>query len=328
MNKVRAIFAILSALYLCPPTLAQSSRPLEPKGPMRMAAPTTPRAFETPHGWVITDSPRKAEWAKTGLDQTVALFQRHFDVVIGKGVIVETRYAGFVDTLVPGQRAWTLPWRTNAFDVDGHQASARRDEHHLDGVSSLRHELAHAFFLAGVIPNLRKNQYGGDAPDWLDEAAAMIVETDGVNDMRRSAFNEQVCSGRLIPLDVFLVSEHPVFAAPKMHTMLAALRQRKLERPVMLEMRLSELGLDERAVRDFYAQASAFAQYLVTRTGDEKILGRIAQSIRASGEPTSWQQSQWFRAESRLGTASLGDDFARWAHTQAAAVPKICGVSR
>jgi hypothetical protein len=318
MMSLRRTWTLLAlAVGAAAPAFAAPTRVAERQAPAGLSADPGPRWFETSRGWILTDEVAKAEWAARSLDSAADTFERHFGVALSRGVIVETRFAGFVEALPAEQRVWTLPWTSAAFEQRG-VSKPRRDGHHLDGTSSLQHELAHAFFLSAVIPNLRKNQYGGDAPDWLDEAAAMVAETVPVSEMRRNLFRKQVCAGGLVPLDGFLRGGHPVFAAPKMKEMLDGLRARKLDRPVMLEMTLSELGLDEKSVTNFYAQARAFYDYLVFRSGDERMIGRIARAIRDSGDPAAWQGSAWFRDEMQLGDVSLADDFARWARSDAA----------
>lgn len=313
--------------FAVPPRGADPIRVTERRPPVGVSATDGPRWFESARGWVITDDVHKAEWAALGLEKAAEIFERHFGVKVPKGVIVETRYSGFVDAMPADQRVWILPWSTSAFDLEGDSEKAATDEHHLDGASSVRHELGHAFFLAVVIPNARKHQYGGDAPDWLDEAAAMIVETDAVLEKRRHVFARQVCSGRLIPLDAFLARGHPVFASPKMKKILETYRGQKIEQPVMIDLTLHELGLDEQSVGDFYAEARAVYDYLLDRSGDRRILGRVAQAIRDSGNATSWQDSKWFGEAVRLRGATLSDDFARWARSRARSRISNCGIS-
>lgn len=67
---------------------------------------------------------------------------------------------------------------------------------------AIRHEVAHLLFLNGVWPSTRgrSTRYGGDAPDWLDEAAAVAAESEGLTDARRAAFRKAARASQLIPL--------------------------------------------------------------------------------------------------------------------------------
>ena len=285
------------------------------------------RAFKSSHGWIVSDDHDKAEWAAYALAEAVTSFQRSFAVQVGRGVIAETRYVGFSDQLVEHETDWMLPWPTKSFAMDGRSAGTR-EVHHIDESSSLRHELGHAFFLAYVIPDRAKHQYGGDAPDWLDEAAAMAVETEKVAAIRRNQFHDQLCAGRLVPLDQFLVREHPIFAAPKMRAMVEKVTSQKRNKPVMVETTLTELDLTESSVADFYAQSRAVYDFLIARTGNERILGEIAADIEASGSAADWQDSDWFRAEAQLEDRSLAQDFDLWARGDADGEIDDCELSK
>ena len=277
------------------------------------------RWFRTEWGWVVAEDPRNAETGARDLRDAVAAFRAHFGVTPGRGAIFETRFAGLSEAMLVDERRWILPWRfIPAANADECAAQAGRDDHHFDRRSALRHELGHLFFLTMIIPNLRKSQYGGDAPDWLDEAAAMAAETERVTAMRRAAFAEQVRAGRLKPASAFLRDAHPVIGAPAMAAAIAAARSRQRGVPVYLEMRIEQLGLTQERIRDFYTQSRATLDYFVERTRDPRILARIARDIRDTGHPTGWTRRSWLVDALAPGAASLDSDFEAWARQVAA----------
>jgi hypothetical protein len=277
---------------------------------------SSPQRFASANGWIITDDRRKAAWAATQLDAAALRFQQHFRTRIPKGVVVESRYAALADQIPAGQRAWTLRWPTAQFRGGDRISAGHSGDHHLTPDSALRHELGHLFFINAIFPNRRRLQYGSDAPDWLDEAAAMLMETDTVRKARLDHFHEQVCNGRLVPLDRFLTREHPVFATPKVQGIIAKVRQKGPGQAATFTIPVTDLGLSKNAAADFYAQASALSQYLIRATGEQTILGKIATDIRTHGDPALWHRRESWRGAYISGPA-LNESFAEWAHTEA-----------
>ena len=189
---------------------------------------------------------------------------------------------------------------------------AAKDPHHIDNRSAFRHEIAHALFVRYIFPSTHQGQYGGDAPDWLDEAAALIVETPSVTQLRRRQFAEAVTAGRLPPLSRLLVSQHPLLMSPAIQDALAAARAAAPTVPVLMRLSVEDVGVSRTQIADFYASARGITDYLIERSGDRRILARIAAAIRKSGQPLSWVTT--LDTGQRLsGTLSAMDqDFARW----------------
>lgn len=64
-------------------------------------------------------------------------------------------------------------------------------------ISLLWHELGHQVFLRRVLPPGKRGGYGSDAPDWLDEAAAIVMETPEMKDQRRTIAASLATQGKL-----------------------------------------------------------------------------------------------------------------------------------
>jgi hypothetical protein len=289
----------------------------------RVLAPGGPKAFETEHATIITDSASKAKWADERLRDAVANFIRTFGVSPGRGLIVEMPYASYAKAIPKAQRRWTLPWMSQYFR-SGDQASAGPGEHHFDNDSGIQHELNHVFFTAALVPSTRRFQYGGDAPDWLDEAVALAGESPKVKARRRVDFTDQVCAGRLVPLERFVVQQHPLFASPAMQKFIAQQRDAAKGAPVMATIGEKQLDLPQHALADFYAQSNAVAEFLAEDSGDPNVLGRIARSHQANLEQTDGRGEGWMAAYNKSGKQPLGARFAAWALASARASKPDC----
>jgi hypothetical protein len=281
----------------------------------RVLAPGGPRAFETQHAIIITDSESKARWADERLRQAVPNFMRVFGV-----------YASYLNAIPKAQRRWTLPWMSTYFG-SGDQAAVGPAGHHFDNDSGILHELNHLFFTASVIPSTRRFQYGGDAPDWLDEAVALAAETPQVKARRRLHFHEQVCAGRLVPLERFISQQHPLFGAPAMQKIISERRASGTGAPIMMTVGVDKLGLPRNSLLDFYSQSNAIAEFLVDSTGDPKVLMRVAHSIKDSTDQPGGQHQRWILDLAGKGDQPLPAQFDTWARAAASTGKASCAAS-
>lgn len=293
----------------------------------RLMAPGGPTAFETAYGTIITDSPEKARWAEARLAAAVSNFEATFGARPNRGVVVEMPFAAFAARLPEGERRWTLPWMTQYFK-SGSQAGLRAGGHHFDNDAGMQHDLSHVFFVKSIVPNTRRPQYGGDAPDWLDEAVALSGETARVKAMRRTQFHQQVCNDRLVPLDRFLQRQHPLFETPAMQKLVSDYRASDSKKPTMMTIRVDQLGLDKDALLDFYAQSQAVTEFLAEMTEDPAILGKVGATVREAAERGDTRPDRWVDAIARVDTPSLAARFDTWAQKSARnAMPDCAGGS-
>lgn len=260
-------------------------------------------------GWIITDDAAVAAQAAEDLRAAVAAFHAHFGQTPERGAILQSRYGGLFQPLKAAGLSWQVPWQFA-------QTAPDRDGHHGDARSALRHEVAHALFLALIIPSTRKGQYGGDAPDWLDEAAAMIAETPEGAAARRRAFGELVRAGRMKPLSAFVASQHPLFESPAIKSAIEAAKASNPQSPVVLSFRASEIGMDSDAAADFYAQSHAMFDFLHQRTGDRRILAMIAQDFLATRDPLSWIDLVEKGRSRPQAIQDIDDAFRSWSETE------------
>lgn len=275
-----------------------------------------PRAYETSHGIIITDSAEKAEWADEQIRQAVPDFVNVFNQYPGRGVIVELQYADYLEKLPESQKAWVLPWMTASFGSGG-DTGAGILGHHFDNESGMQHELAHVFFGSKIIPDTRSAQYGTDAPDWFDEAVAVASEAPAVRARRQSHFYQQVCAGRLVPLGDFFEQEHPLFQSLSMQEILKQRDESSENAPTMMTVELDDLQVSRSAVLDFYAQSNALADFLAEYTGNERILGRIARWMKNRSDRSAPLDQDWIEKLTGESDRILANSFAAWAHRSA-----------
>lgn len=167
-------------------------------------------------------------------------------------------------------------------------------------VHLLRHEIGHDLFIRYLVPSTKPDQYGGDAPDWLDEMAAVAFEGETLRATRRRSAVRYAREAKLIPLQRFLTMIHPEMEAGSISPL--------SDQPVTA----FEPASDD--TPQFYVMASAFYDFLVARTRNPAIVAELATAFR-KGEPLE----QWILARTghKNGIQALNADFQAWIESDA-----------
>jgi len=164
------------------------------------------------------------------------------------------------------------------------------------------HELGHLWFTAVFWPEHAEAEpdaprhYGGPGPDWLDEAAAVVLEDDPTAAQRRDQFRalmkgETVPSvgpidGRALLLDLpgLLSREHPGLARA-----VAVAPEVAASGGVGVSFTPAGAGPRPAALdRVFYIQTRVFADYLIQTSGRPTILADIALALAAGRTFEAW----------------------------------------
>ncbi|HEU0134564.1 MAG TPA: hypothetical protein VFR28_07050 [Allosphingosinicella sp.] len=164
----------------------------------------------------------------------------------------------------PGGCAFVFPWRFPRVGTGERRLPTQ----------VLPHEIGHDLFIRLLAPRSGKEEYGGGAPDWLDEMAAIAFEDAGGVRQRRSEARRHAERGALLPLARLLSMTHPEWSA----------------RPAVAG---SKGGLTTHQPRSadtpaFYATLRALLDFLIVRTGDERIIRRLAEQARAHVPLDRW----------------------------------------
>lgn len=168
----------------------------------------------------------------------------------------------------------------------------------------LSHEIGHDLFRRYLVPSTRSQQYGTDAPDWLDESVAVAFEASEQKEERRCHALEHLRSGTLIPIQRYLTMSHPDSNATP-----GVSNSDQAQGFVLAPSFSPETPV-------FYAMSLAFHEYLVDRLGSTSVLGDIARAS-LGGEPTDQWILERLRGARGIGeTGQLDHDFALWLTSQ------------
>lgn len=248
--------------------MASNSEGCPPKPPRGLVA----RA--APFGGVIAPTAVDAEEAVAAgiLAQQAA---RRFLGLEAPPFLVAARSPETLPT--PGGCTFLFPW-----NFPRTRAGAPRLPTHV-----LPHEIGHTLFIRFLVPRTGIDEYGGGAPDWLDEMAAIAFEDPSGVRMRRMEARRHAERGALIPLARLLSMPHPEWSARQ--TAAGAAAESPIRQPRSAE------------TPAFYATLRALLDFLIDRTRNERVLRLLAEQARADAP-----LDRWLLGHSGPGAAAKG----------------------
>ena len=291
------------------------------------------------HGVALAASPAEAERLASYARAGEARFSTRFDRDIAPYVVVSTpplpdraalNAAGFSHILPwPAPRAFdeaarrSIEQGARRFAASQNMSPAQTEEVVARALSQIPdakaqaaldagmvpHELGHLWFTAAFWPERPETDpdaprhYGGPGPDWLDEAAAVIMEDDPTAAQRRDQFRTLMkgevvpavgpVDGRAILLDLpgLLSREHPglaraVAAAPEIVSGGGGVGVGVSFTPAGAGARPAALE------RVFYIQTRVFTDYLIQTSGRPTILADIAAALADGRSFEAWLASE------------------------------------
>lgn len=160
----------------------------------------------------------------------------------------------------------------------------------------LRHEIGHGLFAHHLVPRTREDQYGTDAPDWLDEMAAIAFEGADQQRTRRQMARIDADEGGLLPLPRLLGMIHPEYG-------------RMAVVPQGQAFSVGSPASDD--TLPYYSTVFAFHEFLIERTGSGSIVAELASAF-SDGEALD----RWIIERTELGDVgtleALDAQFLAW----------------
>lgn len=161
---------------------------------------------------------------------------------------------------------------------------------------AVAHELCHLFLiesfrLRGGETAAGASHYGGAAPDWLDETAAVLCENEALKAGRYDAL-ARVRDGEkgagFWPLRTFLSMPHPLSELTK--KMAAEASDDGVAVKVFVDEGVETLADGAEGIESvfFYVEARLFADFLMERSGDSGIFGSVARDIAKGRSFDKW----------------------------------------
>lgn len=158
----------------------------------------------------------------------------------------------------------------------------------------MAHELGHLWYIQAYWTDVAQaaDTYGSAAPDWLDEAAAVLMEREALTEGRRTAFHRVWAETPQADAVSGLMAEiHPAFASGASASALTE-GQPAVSGPRVMTMSGEEFqrrtGTDINAAGAFYTRVRAMLDFIEARTGDHQAIVRLTMHLRAGGTVGNW----------------------------------------
>ncbi len=291
-----------------------------PNAPTNAQCPTIPELEGMPcsvvgNTWIYTDEPETMARSVTEVQTATRLYKQYFGSLPQPGALI---FKLGLSPQAPQQleragATWILPMAsptllrqkfresmTKALQAQGAEASEEVIEAKLaqlekrsDGLAIVPHELGHVWLSAHFDPRPLANpepepghRYGSNLPDWLDEAAALLMETGTIAARRRQGVVETLRSGQFLPLAKLFTAEHPALGMAAL-----AAAQAQAEAGNKVGTVIVATGADDKAAT-FYQQSISVASYLIERTGNQQIMAVIARAHRDGQSMETWLADQ------------------------------------
>ena len=244
---------------------------------------------------------------------------RAFDEAARRGVEQGTRRFAASQNMSPAQTEEVVARALS--QIPDARAQAALD------AGMMPHELGHVWFTAAFWPERPETDanaprhYGGPGPDWLDEAAAVVLEDDPTAAQRRDQFRALMrgetvpavgpIDGRALLLDLpgLLAREHPGLARA-----VAVAPEVAASGGVGVSFTPAGAGPRPAALeRVFYIQTRVFADYLIQTSGRPTILADIAAALADGRSFEAWLANEGAALGLPTSIPALQSDWAAYA---------------
>lgn len=188
-------------------------------------------------------------------------------------------------------------------------------------LGAMSHELGHLMFRQWFDEQRSAEpgrfQYGSSAPDWLDEAFAVIMENETLKERRYKAHADRLAAGQGFSwtLPEYLEIEHPSLARVREMRDSGALPTEGRSRAIFLsgdEAKKFMARQDGKSSASFYSQTRLFIDYLHARSGSHAALVSIAKAMRERETFDSWLKTEAGQYGVPNDLGELEQDFEEW----------------
>lgn len=279
--------------------------------------------FRAAQGWIVVADPCSSVIAAREMQAAADAFTRHFGEPVVPGAVVDGALGVQSAEVRDAGAAWVMSWRFPDPDDDDAmteaeaEMAAKLEGDGLDPESAryaarfwgaakrrssgeagrlepaprpevLRHEIGHALFIHGVWPRPESGaRYGGSAPDWLDEAAAVSADAESSTKKRREKFRSIALDDNLIPLSDYFSMEHPLYDN---HELLRKIQEasKKVRPGEPIVVQTDPNKDDKQRSRAFYPQTRGMIDFLVERSGNPRILMLITRALKDGDTFEEW----------------------------------------
>ncbi len=265
------------------------SETVKPQAPPPLPGAEGVQPFSNRVAWVYTGNTALAPKMLQAIEGAAQSFTRHFGsapplvaVFDGASLSAEQRNA-----ITGGGAVWALPLPVSqmAEQVGGEEKA----------FGTLAHEIGHGWFVNALwagTPGRTGLHYGGGAPDWLDEVAAILLENEMLTVNRRETLKRSLASSdasKLIkPLGELFTMKHPGLDPAQMQEIVKRMQEARARGEATSAINLKPDPQSQQAMMMFYAQCRGWLDYLFQKSPDPKVLRSITDTLKSGKSIDDW----------------------------------------
>ncbi|MGY0559809.1 hypothetical protein ACW7G2_03680 [Luteimonas sp. A277] len=287
----------------------------------------------TKHGWFYAASAEAATQAAHDGAEAVAAFRHYLgrDVPFGAVVLADEFPKAEQENFIARHslnylRLWIPPEskaavleesiRKSMPDLPDNQVRAIVQRASQSSGDVLRHEIGHSLYRAVFWPQHAVDDaiYGTPAPDWLDEASAILLEPEAMLTERRVRFRDLLREGStsIRPLSEFLTAPHPLGTANQ-RAQLVAQGGTQTSTGIVMAARSGEAATELSA---FYLQSLAVGDFLIEISGKQDLLGDISMALANDVPLDAWLAEHGGSYQLGTDIAELDQQWSTWLDAQ------------
>ncbi len=243
-------------------------------------------------------------------------FLPHIGRELVSGLVDEKELHDLVSNQIREQVGLKLPdWLVSPLMKTMHNSIVQQIEQQLSHNVIAAHELGHAWFIAKYWPDCllsldtSEQHYGGPASDWLDEAAAILMEDETLSASRRTYFADAFANtpDLFIPLARLFSMSHP--------------NEHAAEEPavgirVVVTVKSPSAAVDAQDKQFnadmFYAEIRVLADFMLERSNNDLLFASIAEAERAGQGMAGWLKAHGPANTLPETVAELEKEFIAW----------------
>lgn len=155
---------------------------------------------------------------------------------------------------------------------------------------ALKHEIGHLLFMKTFWPEKNTHKggahYGGPAPDWLDEVAAILLENDELTKGRREHLFALIDQQSLVPLSKLFSMDHPMKKSKALAEKIAQRGQKKGDSITLIQgAEATKLAGD---AANFYTQNRGLIDFLLETSKQPLIFADITKHMANDKSMDDW----------------------------------------
>lgn len=269
--------------------LEGQSQTAQPQAPPPLPGAEGVQPYSNRIAWVYTSNAALAPQMLQAIEAAAQSFTRHFGsapplvaVFDGASLSAEQRNA-----ITAGGAVWVLPLPVS--QMAGQAGGAEK------AFGTLAHEIGHGWFVNALwagTPGRTGLHYGGGAPDWLDEVAALLLENEVLTVNRRETLKRSLANSdtaKLIkPLGELFTMKHPGLDPAQMQEIVKRMQEARARGEATSAINLKPDPQSQQAMKMFYAQCRGWLDFLLQKSPDPKVLRSITDTLKSGKSMDDW----------------------------------------